>query len=88
MDKLGSKKRLYAGLGDFARERRMEEMRKKYSTGNPELDAASELQDEAAEAAEMPMMKGGNSKLGGEADFESDLDEMAEDEKWMMKQKG
>ena len=54
MDKLGSKKRLYAGLGEYARSRRAEEMRKKYGTGNAELDRAAALQNEAAEDVELP----------------------------------
>jgi len=53
MDKMKTKKKLYGGLGDFARQMRAHQMRKKYTTGNPALDAATN-NDEAIEGAELP----------------------------------
>lgn len=99
MDRLKVKKKLYAGLGDFARQKRGEELRKKYSTGNPNLDAVAESQEEAIEKAEMPTV---NQKAMDMSDVDSGADAagpaiddamaaMAEDEeeaKWMAKQRG
>lgn len=99
MDKLGSKKRLYAGLGEYARGRRAEEMRKKYGTGNAELDRAAALQDEAVDEAELPteasiavktspLVKGAQE---ANAEMDADLLALDEDEemkKWTRKQMG
>jgi len=54
MDGLKTKKKLYAGLGDFARQTRAGQMKAKYGTGSPELDAAAAKQDEAVESAGLP----------------------------------
>lgn len=101
MDRLKVKKKLYAGLGDFARQQRGQELRKKYSTGSPELDAASEAQEEAAEAAELPSIPASKPLMdssdidSGASDaapaIEDAMSAMAEDEeeaKWMAKQRG
>lgn len=99
MDKLASKKRLYAGLGDYARQRRMQDMRKKYGTGSPELDAVAASQDEAVESAQLPGTKrspidvsdvDSGAAAAGPA-MDDAMAAMAEDEemqKWMAKQKG
>lgn len=96
---LKTKQKLYAGLGDFARQQRVAGLKKKYNTGMPEMDADMEKQDRAIDDAEMPMM--GKSKMSmmdtsdvaADADrqnkeYEQELDDMAEDEKWMRKQQG
>lgn len=97
MDRLGVKKKLYAGMGDFAKQRRGEELRKKYGTGNPQLDAVAASQDEAVESAEMPKMPmmDASSIDSGASAAEPAIDDamsaMAEDEemaKWMAKQRG
>lgn len=104
MDRLKVKKKLYAGMGDFARQRRGEEMRKKYGTGNANLDAAAAMQEEAAEASEMPQVNpsisqgisevaSDQSRIQGEdkAALDDAMGQMAEDEemaKWMAKQRG
>jgi hypothetical protein len=51
---LRTKRKLYAGLGDFAKMKQADGLRKKYGTGNANLDRASTIADEAAESAEMP----------------------------------
>lgn len=99
MDRLGIKKKLYAGMGDFAKQRRGQEMKKKYASGNPEVDRIAASQDEAVESAEMPMVDMKAIDMSGVDSGASEagpaIDEamaaMAEDEemaKWMAKQKG
>lgn len=95
MDKLKAKRNLYAGLGDFARQTRAKQMRKKYGSGSPEMDADFEKQDEAIDKAAMPVMpkKGGVSVTISEGiadtakdadksnrDYEQTLADMDEDE--------
>lgn len=103
MDRFKTKKKLYAGLGDFAKQMRGQEMRKKYSTGSQRLDEVAASQDAAVEAAEMPRKKPADLSLtigvgdvakdaeGWQAENEKALADIAEDEemaKWMAKQKG
>ena len=97
MDRLSVKKKLYAGLGDFARQKRMEEMRRKYSAAPPAMAAQMESEDEAVERASMPTTgKAGQLKVDKMEDvnndaFEKSMADMAEDEemqKWMAKQRG
>lgn len=97
MDRLKIKKKLYAGMGDFAKQKRGEELRKKYSAAPPAMAEQMEKVDEAGEAASLPnmhkdaalkvyMMEDVNSD-----DFQRAMQEMAESEedaKWMAKQRG
>jgi hypothetical protein len=101
MDKLGTKKKLYAGLGDFARQKRMEQMRKKYGAAPPEMAADLEKQDATVDAASLPSVKSVTGPIQTadvaadadkmNADYEKTLADMNEDEemqKWMAKQRG
>lgn len=78
MDKLEIKKRLYGGLGDYARMRRGQALKKKYATGMPEFDRAQEGLDDAAEGAEMPKM-GKAAGMNLAAPFTKGIDEVAAD---------
>lgn len=81
MDRLKVKKKLYAGLGDFAKQKRGEELRKKYvkdigggAMTADDVDRLSRVaasQDEAAEAAHMPTV---NQKAMDMSDVPSGAD--------------
>jgi hypothetical protein len=101
MDKLGTKRKLYAGLGDFARQTRLSQLKKKYSTGSPEMDADLEKQDAVVDSASLPSAKSVTGPIQTadvaadadkmNADYEKTLADMNEDEemqKWMAKQRG
>lgn len=101
MDRLGVKRKIYAGMADFAKAKRGESLRKKYATGSPALDAVAASQEEAADSAQMPVvtkktMAADVSDVDSGADaagpaMDDAMAAMAEDEemaKWMAKQKG
>lgn len=97
MDRNKIRMGLMASLGQQARKQRLAKGRQKYQTGNPQLDAASAMQDEAAEGVEMPAVEaldvsdvdsgaaGTGEAIAAAAELEDEDEEMA---KWMAKQKG
>lgn len=101
MDRLKIKKKLYAGMGDFAKQKRGEELRKKYAAAPPAMAKQMESEDAAVDAAALP--KAGALDMSGAdvSDVNSGSEEnklaideamgaIAEDEemaKWMAKQR-
>lgn len=98
MDKLKAKRSLYASLADDVAAKSLEDTRKKYSTGIPALDAVSQSQDAAVDAAQLPdagliagtagVAKDADKWAAENAKALADLEEDEEMAKWTAKQKG
>lgn len=54
MDRLKIKKNLYAGMGDFARQKRAQDLRKKYAAAPPAMAEQFEKEDAAVDNASLP----------------------------------
>jgi hypothetical protein len=79
MDKFTVKKRLYAGLGDFARQKRREELKKKYGAAPAAMAADFEAQDRAIDDAQMPDLASLKKKAPAVATITEGMDDIAKD---------
>jgi hypothetical protein len=88
MDKLSIKKGLFAGMGDFARQMRMEQLRKKYAKGglSNEMAEVAAGGDNAVEESKLPDTKNDAAfakKPGVAVTITSGMGEVADDaDKW------
>jgi hypothetical protein len=87
MDKLAIKKGLFAGMGDFAKQMRMEQLRKKYAKGglSDEMAEVAAGQDNAAEEAKLPDVDAMGKKpmlsvtIAPAGEEDADMESMAND---------